>query len=84
MNNLQRILQIIVSCLFLQLLNAQNPQKVDSLEFSLKLTEDTKDKIETLLNLSNELKNNDPAKALEYANNANNLAEEIDYEKGIL
>lgn len=70
--------------MFLQLLNAQDFQKVDSLKLSLKITYDPKDKIETLLKLSNELKNNDPAKALEYANIANNLSEEIDYEKGIL
>jgi len=68
----------------MQLLNAQNFQKVDSLELSLKFAENSKDKIEILLNLSDKLKNNDPAKALEYAKKANNLAEEIDYEKGIL
>jgi len=84
MNYSNKILLLVINLLFLQLLSSQNFQNVDSLELSLKITENPKDKIETLLILSNELKNNDPAKALEYANNANNLAEEIDYEKGIL
>ena len=84
MNHSNKILLLIINCLCLQLLYSQDFQKVDSLQLSLKLTEDPKDKIETLLNLSNELKNNDPAKALEYANNANNLSEKIEYESGIL
>ena len=80
-----QILIIVLICCFLsQTLNAQNFQKVDSLQLSLKITENPKDKIETLINISNELKNSDPAKALEYAFNANNLAVEIDYENGIL
>ena len=78
------IFMIITIVVLTPLLNAQNFQKIDSLELSLKFAEDPKDKVETLLNLTNELKNNDPAKALNYAQEAYNISEEIDYEKGIL
>ncbi|OYT16156.1 MAG: hypothetical protein B7C24_09230 [Bacteroidetes bacterium 4572_77] len=84
MNRTNKILLIIINCLFLQLLYSQDLQKVDSLELSLKITESPIDKVETLLNISNELENSNPAKALEYANIANKLAEEIAYENGIL
>ena len=83
-NHLHRLLLIIVIFFLVELVIAQNFQKVDSLQLSLKITENPKDKIETYLILSKELENSNPAKALEYANNANNLAEEIGYEKGIL
>jgi len=79
-----KILLIVVSCLFLQLLNAQNFQKIDSLELSLKFTENPKDKVEILLDISNEFKNNDPDKALNYAQEAYDISEEANYEKGIL
>ena len=84
LNYSYKILLIVINCLLLQLLNAQDLQKVDSLEMSLKFAEKTNDKVDILLNLSNELKNNDPDKALNYAQEAYGLSEEADYEKGIL
>lgn len=80
----EKILLLLFSCLSLSLLNAQVLQKVDSLELTLKFTKTPRDKIETLLNISNELKNNDPAKALEYATKANKFSEEIKDDKAIL
>ena len=80
----KKITLIIINFLFLQMLYSQNFQKVDSLQLALKITENPKDKVETYLILSKELENSNPAKALEYANIANKLAEEIGYEKGIL
>ena len=80
----QKITPILVICMFFQLLNAQNFQKIDSLELSLNLAENANDKVDILLNLSNEFKNNDPDKALNYAQEAYDLSEEADYENGIL
>ena len=79
-----KILLIIINCLFLQLLNAQDFQKVDSLELSLEFAEDPKDKVDVLLKLSYEFNNIDPNKALNYSQEAYDISEEIDYEKGIL
>ena len=86
MNYSYKILLIVVSCLFLQFLNAhtQDLQKVDSLELSLKLAENANDKVDIFLKLSNEFNNSDPTKALNYAKKAYSISEEIDYEKGIL
>lgn len=86
MNYSQKIILVVISCLFLQLLNAhtQDLQKVDSLELSLKLAENANDKVDILLKLSNEFNNNDPTKALNYAQKACSISEEIDYENGRL
>ncbi len=79
-----KILLIVVSCLLLQLLNAQDFQKIDSLELSLEFAENPKDKVDVLLKLSCEFNNIDPNKALNYSQEAYSISEEIDYEKGIL
>ena len=70
--------------MILQFMNAQNLQKIDSLELSFEFAETTKDKIEILLDLSFEFKNNDPYKALDFAENAFSLSETEDYKIGIL
>ena len=75
---------VIYSCLLLHFLNAQNLQKTDSLELSLEVSSNLKDKVETLLLLSDQVKNNDPYKAIEYAEKAYLLAESEDYAKGTL
>ena len=76
----------VVGLLFLQLISAytQDFQKVDSLEMSLKLAENVNDKVDILLKLSNEFNNNNPTKALNYAQKAYSISEEIDNKKGIL
>jgi len=79
-----KIFLIVVGCLFLQLLNAQNFQKVDSLELALGLTANKKDKIEILLKLSDNFQNNNPEKALVYAHQAFEIAEENDDSEGIV
>ena len=84
MNYSYKILLIVVSCLFLQLLNAQDLQKIDSLELALGLTENKKDKIEILLLLSDEFSINTPDKGLEYAEKALNISDEINFEEGKL
>jgi len=78
------ILLIIIGCLFLQLTVAQNFQKIDSLELALGLTANKKDKIEILLLLSDGFSINTPDKALEYAEKALNISDEINYEEGKL
>ncbi len=65
-------------------MDAQNLHKIDSLELSLEFAETTKDKIELLLDISYEFKNNNPHKALEFAENAFRLSETEDYKIGIL
>ena len=86
MNYSHKKLLIVFCFLFLQLLSAhtQDFQKVDSLELSLEFTEDPKDKVDVLLKLSKEFENNDPDKAFNYAKKANNLAKDINDNKGIL
>lgn len=71
------VLFIVINCLLLNFLNAQYLQKIDSLELSLEFTENPKDKIEILLNLSEEYKNNNPEKALDIAHIALNYIEEL-------
>ena len=61
-NNLLKYFLIIVSSLLLHFLNAQNFQRIDSLEISMKLAEKSEDKIKILLELSNEFKNNEAVK----------------------
>ncbi len=68
-------------------LNAQNFQRIDSLEISMKLAEKSEDKIKILLELSNEFKNNDPDRALGFAKDAFSLSEEsgnIEYKLGAM
>ncbi len=79
-----KILLIVINCLLLQLLNAQDFQKIDSLELSLEFAENPKDKVDVLLKLSYEFNNIDPNKALNCSQEAYSISEEIDYEKGIL
>ena len=83
-NYLPKVLLIIFSCLLPHFLNAQNLQKIDSLELSIEFTANPQNKIETLLELSSQLKNNNPDKALTYAEKAYNLSESENYDKGIL
>ena len=78
------ILFIIICCLFSQLTVAQNFQKVNSLELLLEFADNSKNKIEILLNISNELKYNDTEKALIHSQKAYDLSEEINYDEGIL
>jgi tetratricopeptide (TPR) repeat protein len=63
---------------------AQVLQKNDSLELLLEITSDSKDKIDILLNLSDKLKNNNPEKALNYADEAFRLSESDGYQYGIV
>jgi len=63
---------------------AQSIQKSDSLEVVLKITKNANEKIDILLKLSDELRNNNPDKALNYANNAYNLSKESGDRQGIL
>jgi tetratricopeptide (TPR) repeat protein len=83
-NFLLKILLILTVCFFFNFLNAQDLQKTDSLELSLELSTNPEDKVELLLGLSEELKNNDPYKALDFAEKAYQLSESENYEKGIL
>ncbi len=83
-NCLRKILLIILYCLLPHFLKAQNLQKIDSLELSIEFASDPKDKIETFLELSSQLKNNNPDKALANAEKAYSLSESENYEKGVL
>ncbi len=70
------ILSVIFSLFMFLSIHAQT--NTDSLELSLEFVENPKDKIEILLELSNEFKNNDPDKALDFAQDAFSLSEEND------
>jgi tetratricopeptide (TPR) repeat protein len=78
---LPKFFLIVFYCLPFLFLNAQDSQKIDSLNLSLKFAENTKNKIEVLLKLSDELKINTPDKALEYTQDALMLSEETGTEE---
>jgi len=82
--HIKKTVLTFVGCTIMFFLNAQNMQKADSLELLLNIENNPKQKIEILLNLSNEFKNNKPEKALVYAEDAYNLSETENYTNGIL
>jgi len=84
MNYLIKITLTVLFCLSMRYIYAQVLQKNDSLELLLEITSDSKDKIDILLNLSDKLKNNNPEKALNYADEAFRLSESDGYQYGIV
>ncbi len=84
MNYLIKITLTVLFCLSMRYIYAQVLQKNDSLELLLEITSDSKDKIDILLNLSDKLKNNNPEKALNYADEALRLSESDGYQYGIV
>ena len=80
MNKILRLIFII--SLLVSLLPALSGQiNTDSLELILKLADNSQERTEVLLKLSDELKNNDPDKALDYAQQAYVLAIETNSEE---
>lgn len=75
MNSVKTSILSVFILMFL-FLTIQAQKNIDSLHLSLQFTENPKEKIEILLTLSDESKNNDPAKALNFAQKAYKLSEE--------
>lgn len=79
-----KILPVIFLCLSLLSLSGQTFRKADSLEIALTLVRNTEDKIDILLELADEYRNNNPEKALEHARNAYKISEETDDPKRLV
>ena len=75
-----RLLPLIAFIFVLQLSYSQNRQRADSLIQVLKSTQDFRAKTRILLNISNEEKIRDPGKSFKYAQEAQQIAQRIDYD----
>jgi len=85
--NVSKWKSLFISLMILSLsmmISAQNLQEIDSLEIALKIAENTNEKIDILLKLSNTFNNIDPHKALDYAQEAYYYSRKIDNDKDIL
>ena len=78
-----RLLPLIAFIFVLQLSYSQNRQRADSLIQVLKSTQDFRAKTRILLNISNEEKIRDPGKSFKYAQEAQQIAQRIDYDSAI-
>jgi hypothetical protein len=79
-----KIKSLISSVLvFLSLfLSAQNPQVISKLKDEIANTKDDTTRVKRLVNLSNNLSNSDFKNAIQYANEALDLASKVNYIKG--
>ena len=75
-----RLLPLIAFIFVLQLSYSQNRQRADSLIQVLQSTQDYRAKTRILLNISNEEKIRDPGKSFKYAQEAQQIAQRIDYD----
>lgn len=79
-----RFVTIIFFCLSLPAAHSQTFRKADSLEIALTLVKNSGDKTNILLELADEYMNNNPEKALAYAQQAYRLSTEHEDTEGLL
>ncbi len=81
--DLHKIILLVFTCLFMYWSDAQSLEKTDSLQLLLTTAQNPEEKVDILLELSDEFINNDPEKALGFATQAYHLSEESDLTKGL-
>ncbi len=73
-----------IQLFFVQLSFSQEITKIDSLKLTLEVSDDATEKVDVLLELSSELKNSEPQKAMLYAQKALDLSEKYHDDHGIV
>ncbi|MDP1620698.1 MAG: tetratricopeptide repeat protein [Bacteroidales bacterium] len=77
---IRRILLVFVGVLFFQVVYGQKNSHIDSLLHTIRLTQDEHKKARLLLTISKEEEIRDPEKSLNYAKQAQRIAQKVDYD----